>query len=59
MIFFEAPRLKIRQWKDSDLDELVLLNSDKDDTEKYFLKIKNNLNNNGFGFYAVEFKKRQ
>ncbi|WP_338958524.1 GNAT family N-acetyltransferase [Spiroplasma endosymbiont of Tiphia femorata] len=69
MIFFETPRLKIRQWKDSDLDELVLLNSDKDvmkyfsstlskdDTEKYFLKIKNNLNNNGFGFYAVEFKK--
>ncbi|WDA53834.1 MAG: GNAT family N-acetyltransferase [Spiroplasma endosymbiont of Drosophila atripex] len=62
MIFFETPRLKIRQWKDSDLDELVLLNSDKDvmkyfsstlskdDTEKYFLKIKNNLNNNGFGF---------
>ncbi|WP_342261207.1 GNAT family N-acetyltransferase [Spiroplasma endosymbiont of Notiophilus biguttatus] len=69
MIFFETPRLKIRQWKDSDLVQLVLLNSDKDvmkyfsstlskdDTKKYFSKIKNNLNNNGFGFYAVEFKK--
>ncbi|WP_338975719.1 hypothetical protein [Spiroplasma endosymbiont of Monopis laevigella] len=30
MIFFETPRLKIRYWEDSDLDELVLLNSDKD-----------------------------
>lgn len=69
MIFFETPRLKIRQWKDTDLNELVLLNSNKDvmkyfpntlsenDTKKYFSKIKNNLNNNGFGFYAVEFKK--
>ncbi|WP_338974360.1 GNAT family N-acetyltransferase [Spiroplasma endosymbiont of Tricholauxania praeusta] len=69
MIFFETPRLKIRYWEDSDLDELVLLNSDKDimkyfpstlskdDTEKYFSKIKNNLNNSEFGFYTVEFKK--
>ncbi|BET37440.1 hypothetical protein [Spiroplasma ixodetis] len=29
MIFFENPRLKIRYWEDNDLDELVLLNSDK------------------------------
>lgn len=69
MIFFETPRLILRDWKDSDLEIFQQMNNDPVAME-YFLKrlsfeesellmerIKLELQERGYGLYAVELKK--
>lgn len=68
MIYFETPRLRFRDWKETDLEPLSRLNADEQ-VMKYFPKtlsteesnsmyhyIKSEFKKCGFGLYAVETK---
>ncbi len=71
MIYIETQHLYIRDWKRSDLQSLVALNRDSN-VMKYFLKtltptesiglfnrFKDNLDNQGYGLFAIERKEDQ
>lgn len=68
MNYFETERLIFRDWKETDLDDFINLNSDEDVMRFYpkklskqeslemMIKIKKEFEDYGYGFYALESK---
>ena len=68
MIYYETPRLILREWQDKDVEPFIALNQDIDvmqyfpktlspqETLDLIAKIKHKFITNGFGLYACELK---
>lgn len=71
MVYIETDRLLLRQYKQTDLDDFIRLNSDPEvmryflntktaaESEEMLLKLQDNLEANGYGVFAVEEKATQ
>src|ERR1700743_1851283 len=67
-IFIETPRLILRDWKEEDAEPFAALNSDpevmeffpsissKDHTIEQIERVRNHIDQYGYGFFAVERK---
>ena len=68
MIYLETPRLKLRDWSSKDLEHFVKMNADqevmkyfantlsKEETHQFYQNIISELEDCGYGLYAVEVK---
>ena len=71
MIYLETLRLKLRDWKDEDLEAFIQLNADREimqyfpkalsaeETHGFYKVIMSELKECGFGLYAVEVKENR
>ncbi|WNQ12731.1 GNAT family N-acetyltransferase [Paenibacillus aurantius] len=68
MIYIETPRLRLRGWEEADLEPFCRLNADEtvmryfpktlstEETKAFYQSVVAEINECGFGFYAVEVK---
>lgn len=70
MIYIETPRLRLRDWREADLEPFARMNADEtvmryfpktlsfDETETFYHRILAEINEYGYGLYAVETKEK-
>ncbi|TBL75710.1 GNAT family N-acetyltransferase [Paenibacillus thalictri] len=71
MIYVETPRLRLRDWMETDVEPFIRLNQDEDvmryfpkrltaeETETFYRSILSEFDECGFGLYAAEVKETQ